>query len=319
VTVYLVRRISGAVGVLLLDVVLVFSLIHFTPGDPARLIVGDERGASANLENVRAQLGLDRPLPEQFYTYVTGLLRGDMGRSFFSREPVLDMLVSRIPLTLALAVVALVIGLVIALPTGVLAAVKRGSVWDQAFMLLAMLGVSMPSFWFATVLMLVFAVVLGWFPVVGSASFAESPGRWLTHLVLPATAIGVAQAALTARMTRASLLEVLRLDYVTLTARAKGLPEWRVILKHALANAAFPIVTIIGMNFAFLLGGVVIIETVFALPGIGSLLINSVARRDYYVIQGVLLFVAAANVLMNVLVDVSYVVIDKRVRYGAAT
>ncbi|MBI2204963.1 MAG: ABC transporter permease [Candidatus Rokubacteria bacterium] len=318
-TVYVVRRIAAAAGVLLLDVVLIFSLIHFTPGDPARLIVGDERGGSANVDKVREQLGLNRPLPAQFAAYIAGLVRGDMGRSFFSREPVFDMLASRVPLTLALAIISLVIGLAVALPTGVLAAVKRGSIWDQAFMLLAMLGVSMPSFWFATVLMLVFAVALGWFPVVGYATFTDSPGRWLWHLVLPATAIGVAQAALTARMTRASLLEVLRLDYVTLTARAKGLPEWRVILKHALANAAFPIVTIVGMNFAFLLGGVVIIETVFALPGVGSLLINSVARRDYHVIQGVLLFVAAANVMMNLVVDLSYVVIDKRVRYGAAT
>jgi peptide/nickel transport system permease protein len=228
------------------------------------------------------------------------------------------MLASRLPVTLGLALISLVIGVAVALPTGILAAVKRGSLWDQGFMLLATLGVSMPSFWFATVLMLVFAVALGWFPVVGYAAFTEAPGKWVQHLVLPAIAIGAAQAALTARMTRSSLLEVLRLDYITLTARAKGLPEWVVVVKHALSNAAFPIVTIIGMNFAFLLGGVVIIETVFALPGLGSLLINSVARRDYYVIQGVLLFVAAANVLMTLLVDLSYVVIDKRVRYGAA-
>lgn len=316
--IYVLRRIAAAAGVLLLDVVFVFSLIHLIPGDPARMIVGDERSSPANVEMVRKQLGLDRSLPEQFYGYVRGLLRGDLGSSFFSREPVVDMLVSRLPVTLGLAVVSLLIGVAVALPTGILAAVKRGSLWDQGFMLLAMLGVSMPSFWFATVLMLVFAVALGWFPVVGYAAFTEAPGKWAQHLVLPAVAIGAAQAALTARMTRSSLLEVLRLDYVSLTARAKGLPEWVVVVKHALSNAAFPIVTIIGMNFAFLLGGVVIIETVFALPGLGSLLINSVARRDYYVIQGVLLFVAAANVLMNLLVDLSYVVIDKRVRYGAA-
>ena len=316
--IYVVRRIAAAAGVLLLDVVFVFSLIHLIPGDPARMIVGDERSSPAHVEMVRKQLGLDRSLPEQFYGYVRGILRGDLGSSFFSREPVVDMLASRLPVTLGLALISLVIGVAVALPTGILAAVKRGSLWDQGFMLLAMLGVSMPSFWFATVLMLVFAVALGWFPVVGYAAFTEAPGKWVQHLVLPAIAIGAAQAALTARMTRSSLLEVLRLDYITLTARAKGLPEWVVVVKHALSNAAFPIVTIIGMNFAFLLGGVVIIETVFALPGLGSLLINSVARRDYYVIQGVLLFVAAANVLMTLLVDLSYVVIDKRVRYGAA-
>jgi peptide/nickel transport system permease protein len=317
-TAYVSRRILAAVGILLLDVVLVFSLIHLIPGDPAQLMVGaDERSAAGNLDKVRQQLGLDRPLPEQFVGYVSGLVRGDLGTSFFNNQSVFDMLVTRIPTTFALALLSLLIGLAVALPCGVLAAVKRGSVWDQGFMLLALLGVSMPSFWFATVLMLVFAVGLGWLPVVGYVNFGDSPQGWLRSLILPAAAIGFAQAALTARMTRSSLLEVLRQDYVALTARAKGLSERVVVLKHALANAAFPIITIVGMNFAFLLSGVVIIEMVFALPGVGSLLINSVSRRDYHVIQGVLLFVAAANVLMNLVVDIAYVLIDKRVKYAA--
>jgi peptide/nickel transport system permease protein len=315
---YVSRRILAAVGVLLLDVFFVFSLIHLIPGDPAQLMVGaDERGGGGNLDRVRKQLGLDRPLPAQFADYVTGLVRGDLGTSFFNNQSVFEMLITRIPMTFALALLSLLIGLAVALPCGVLAAVKRGSLWDQGFMLMALLGVSMPSFWFATVLMLVFAVGLGWLPVVGYVNFTDSPHGWFRSLILPATAIGFAQAALTARMTRSSLLEVLRQDYVALTARAKGLSERAVILKHALANAAFPIITIVGMNFAFLLSGVVIIEMVFALPGIGSLLINSVSRRDYHVIQGVLLFVAAANVLMNLLVDIAYVLIDKRVRYAA--
>jgi peptide/nickel transport system permease protein len=315
---YVRRRILAAVGVLLLDVVLVFSLIHLIPGDPAQLMVGaDERSAAGNLDKVRQQLGLHRPLPEQFAEYVSGLARGDLGTSFFNNQSVFDMLITRIPTTFALALLSLLIGLVVALPCGVLAAVKRGSLWDQGFMLLALLGVSMPSFWFATVLMLVFAVGLGWLPVVGYVNFGDNPQGWLRSLILPAVAIGFAQAALTARMTRSSLLEVLRQDYVALTARAKGLSERAVVLKHALANAAFPIITIVGMNFAFLLSGVVIIEMVFALPGIGSLLINSVSRRDYHVIQGVLLFVAGANVLMNLVVDIAYVLIDKRVRYAA--
>ncbi len=313
---YVGRRTLAALGVLLLDVIFVFSLIHLIPGDPAQMIVGDERGAGGNLDRVRRQLGLDRPLAEQFLAYAGALLRGDLGTSFFSNEPVSRMLLARIPVTFVLAVLSLLISVAIALPCGVLAAVRRGSAWDQAFMLLAMFGVSMPSFWFATVLMLLFAVWLGWFPVVGYVGLFESPTAWIRHLALPAAAIGFAQAALTARMTRSGLLDVLRQDYVALTARAKGLAEWRVILKHALANAAFPIVTIVGMNFAFLVSGVVIIEMVFALPGVGSLLINSVARRDYHVVQGVLLFIAAANVLMNLLVDLSYVVIDKRVRYA---
>ena len=224
------------------------------------------------------------------------------------------MLLARIPVTFSLAVISLLIAMVIALPMGIMAAVKRGSIWDQSFMLLAMFGVSMPSFWLALVLMLIFAVRLGWFPVVGM--FFATPADWVRNLTLPALATGFAQSALIARMTRASLLEVLRQDYVALTARAKGLPSWKVILKHALPNAAFPIVTVIGMSFAYLIGGVVIIETVFALPGVGNLLIDSVSRRDYHVVQGVLLFIASLNVLMNLLVDISYALIDKRVKYN---
>lgn len=314
---YIVKRIASALVILFLDVVLIFSLIHLTPGDPALMIVSGEMGVNAeNVELVRRELGLDKPLPVQFYDYLRGLLRGDMGRSFFNNQPVFEMLVARIPMTFTLALVAMLIGLVIAIPSGILAAVKRGSIWDQVFMFLAMFGVSMPAFWLALILMLIFAVELGWFPVVGYVSLFKNPFEWIRHLALPALAIGFAQSALKARMTRSSLLEVLRQDYVALTARAKGLPRWKVIIKHALPNAAFPIVTVVGMSFAYLLGGVVIIEMVFALPGVGNLLIDSVARRDYHVIQGVLLFIATANVAMNLLVDISYAMIDKRVRYG---
>lgn len=315
--VYIIKRILSALGIMLLDIVLVFSLIHLTPGDPALMIVSGERTADTqNLEAVREQLGLNKPLPVQFYEYFTGLLKGDMGKSFFTNEPVFDLLLSRIPVTFTLAFLALIIGIIIAVPSGILAAVKRGSVWDQLFMFLAMFGVSMPGFWLALILILVFAVELGWFPVVGYVNFFQNPFDWIRHLALPALAIGFAQSALKARMTRSSLLEVLRQDYVALTARAKGLSAWKVILKHALPNAAFPIITVIGMSFAYLLGGVVIIEMVFALPGIGNLLIDAVGRRDYHVIQGVLLFIAAANILMNLLVDLAYALIDKRVRYS---
>lgn len=313
---YIAKRIASALVILFLDVVLVFSLVHLTPGDPATMIVGGEMAAMGDVEVVRQQLGLDKPLHTQFFNYFGGLLRGDMGSSYFSNEPIIRMMIARIPMTFTLALVAMLIGLVIAIPSGILAAVKRGSVWDQWFMFLAMFGVSMPAFWLALILMLIFAVELGWFPVVGYVSLFENPGGWVRHLTLPALTIGFAQSALIARMTRSSLLEVLRQDYVALTARAKGLPRWRVIVKHALPNAAFPIVTVVGMSFAYLIGGVVIIEMVFALPGVGSLLINSIMRRDYYVIQGVLLFIAALNVVMNLLVDLSYAVIDKRVRYG---
>ncbi len=313
--VYVLRRIISAFGVLLFDAILVFCLIHLTPGDPAVMIVGGESAYSMdNLEIVRHELGLDKPFHLQLLSYLQGLIRGDMGSSFFSNQPVTKMLLARIPVTLILAVISMIIALAIAIPMGILAAVKRGSFWDQAFMLLALFGVSMPSFWLALVLMLVFSVKLGWFPVVGT--YFSTPGDWVRNFTLPALAIGFAQSALIARMTRASLLEVLRQDYVALTARAKGLPSWKVILKHALPNAAFPIVTVIGMGFSYLIGGVVIIETVFALPGVGSMLINSVSRRDYHVIQGVLLFIAALNVIMNLMVDISYTMIDKRVKYS---
>jgi len=315
---YIAKRIISALGILLLDILLVFSLIHLTPGDPAVMMVGGgEAGISAkNIELVRQQLGLDKPLHLQFVSYVKRLLQGDMGASYFSNEPVLNMMLNRIPMTFALAFISLLIGMVIAIPSGILAAVKRGSIWDQAFMFIAMFGVSMPAFWLALILMLVFAVEFGWFPLVGYISFLKSPDGWIRHLTLPALTIGFATSALIARMTRSSLLEVLRQDYVALTARAKGLPAWKVIIKHALPNAAFPIVTVVGMSFAYLIGGVVIIEMVFALPGVGSLLINSIMRRDYLVIQGVLLFIAATNVVMNLLVDISYAFIDKRVRYS---
>jgi peptide/nickel transport system permease protein len=316
---YIARRILTAIGILFLDILLVFSLIHLTPGDPAVMMVGGGEAAisAKNVELVRQQLGLDKPLHIQLLTYLKRLLQGDMGASYFSNEPVLEMMLARIPMTFALAFISLSIGMVIAIPSGILAAVKRGSIWDQFFMFLAMFGVSMPAFWLGLILMLVFSVKFGWFPVVGYVDFFKNPAEWIRHLTLPALTIGFATSALIARMTRSSLLEVLRQDYVALTARAKGLPAWKVILKHALPNAAFPIVTVVGMSFAYLIGGVVIIEMVFALPGVGSLLINSIMRRDYFVIQGVLLFIVATNVGMNLLVDISYVVIDRRVRYGA--
>lgn len=316
---YIAKRVISSIGILFLDILLVFSLIHLTPGDPAMMIVGGESGVitAKNIEVIRQQLGVDKPLHIQLLTYIKRLLQGDMGSSFFSNEPVIKMIMARIPMTFALAFISLLIGMLIAIPAGILAAVKRGSIWDQGFMFLAMFGVSMPAFWFGLILMLVFAVRFGWFPVVGYISLFDSPAGWVRHLTLPALAIGFAQSALIGRMTRSGLLEVLRQDYVALTARAKGLPAWKVIMKHALPNAAFPIVTVVGMSFAYLIGGVVIIEMVFALPGIGSLLINSIMRRDYLVVQGVLLFIVATNVTMNLLVDLSYAFIDKRVRYGS--
>jgi len=315
-TTYIVRRVLSAFAVLLFDIVLVFFLLHITPGDPAMSIIGGEDvgvvGAD-RLDKLRASLGLDKPLHVQLYTYVGNVLRGNLGRSFRAGQTVTHMMAVRLPATLSVAATAMILGLLIAIPAGIIAAVKRGSLWDQGLMLFAIFGVSVPGFWLGIILVILFCVLLRVFPVVGFST--ASPLAWLMSVTLPTIAIGVRGAALTARMTRSSLLETLGQDYVALTARAKGIRQWSVIMRHALPNAAFPIVTVVGMGFAYLLGGIVIIEMVFALPGLGWLLINSVQSRDYPVIQGILLFMAAMNVTMNLLVDLSYAVIDKRVRY----
>jgi peptide/nickel transport system permease protein len=316
-TTYVAKRLVWFVVVLLVDIVLVFSLLHLTPGDPALLMVGGEAGVQAgvDLDAIRRRLGLDQSYPRQLVTYIGNVVRGDMGRSFFSNQPVFETIVGRVPLTFQLALVSLLIALLVGLPMGIFAALRRNTTWDQGLMIVALLGVSMPNFWLGLLLMLTFAVTLGWLPIVGYVSPTEDVGAWFRHIIMPATALGFSQAALVARITRSSMLEVLRQDYVALTAHAKGLSRWTITIKHALASAAFPVVTVVGLSFAALLGGAVIVEQVFALPGIGSLLINAVSRRDYPMIQGTLLFIAFANVLMNLLVDLSYGLLDPRVRF----
>jgi peptide/nickel transport system permease protein len=316
-TTYVVRRLIWMVVVLVVDIVLVFSLVHLTPGDPALMMIGGEAGVAANvdLDAIRRRMGLDQSLPRQLVSYFGRVVRGDLGQSFFSNQPVFETIMGRVPLTFQLAAVSLAIALVVGLPMGVFAALRRNTTWDQGLMIIALVGVSMPNFWLGLLLMLTFAVTLGWLPLIGYVAPTTDPGAWLRHIIMPASALGFSQAALIARITRSSMLEVLRQDYVALTAHAKGLSTWDITIKHALASAAFPVVTVVGLSFASLLGGAVIVEQVFALPGIGSLLINGVSRRDYPVIQGCLLFIAFANVLMNLLVDLSYGFLDPRVRY----
>ena len=314
---YIARRILSAFLVLLLDIVLVFFLLHLTPGDPAMSIIGGEDVGIASeerVENLRRSLGLDRPLHIQLFSYMGNVLRGNLGTSFRAGQTVTHMMAVRLPATLSLAATALILGLVISIPAGIISAVKRGTAWDQGLMLIAIFGVSIPGYWLGIVLVILFSVTFRIFPVIGFST--ASPMAWLMSITLPTIAIGVRSAALTARMTRSSLLETLGQDFVALTARSKGLRQWSVVMKHALPNAALPIVTVVGMGFAYLLGGIVIIEMVFALPGLGWLLINSVQSRDYPVIQGILLFMATMNVTMNLLVDLSYAFIDKRVRYN---
>jgi peptide/nickel transport system permease protein len=304
-TAYLLRRILIALPTLLGVVVLVFLMVRLAPGDPAVLLAG-EFATPETLEAIRARYGLDRSLPEQFLIYLEALLRGDLGESARSRRPVLEELKTYFPNTLELASAAILVAVLTGIPLGVLAALRPGSGLDLSVMVLALLGVSMPVFWFGLLAILIFSVGLGWFPVAGKGTLA--------HLVLPAITLGINATALLARMTRGTLLEVLSQDYIR-TARAKGLAERVVIFKHALRNALIPVVTVVGLEFGTLLSGAVITETIFAWPGLGQLLVGSILARDYPVVQGAVLLVAITFVLINLLVDLLYATIDPRVRY----
>jgi peptide/nickel transport system permease protein len=312
VTSYLIKRVLALVPVLGVVAVVVFLLIHLTPGDPAAVILGPEASA-ADVAALRAQLGLNDPLYLQFLRWVGGLLQGDLGESLFIRQPVTDVLADALGPTLSLAIMAELLALVIAVPAGIVAARRRGTTVDRAFMGGALLGISVPSFLSGLFLVLVFAVGLGWFPVAGFRPLEEGLGEHLTYLVLPAIALGGLQAALIARTTRSSMLDVLTENYMK-TAKAKGLSERVRIYKHALRNAALPVLTVIGQTFGTLIAGAAVVETVFNIPGIGQLVVNSVERRDFVVIQGVVLLIAVSYVLINLVVDVLYSALDPRLR-----
>jgi len=302
---YAIRRLLIAIPTLFGVVLLVFLMVRLAPGDPAVLLAG-EFATPETLRAIRERYGLDRPLPEQFLLYLGALLRGDLGESARSRRPVLEELKTYFPNTVELAVAAILVALLTGIPLGILAALRPGSGLDLGVMTLALLGVSMPVFWFGLLAILIFSVNLGWFPVAGKGTLA--------HLVLPAVTLGVNATALLARMTRGTLLEVLSQDYIR-TARAKGLRERVVVFKHALRNAMIPVVTVAGLEFGSLLAGAVITETIFAWPGLGQLLVGSILARDYPVVQGAVLLVATSFILVNLLVDLLYAWIDPRVRY----
>ena len=302
---YLLRRILIAVPTLLGVVLLVFLMVRLAPGDPAILLAG-EFATPETLEAIRTRYGLDRPLPEQCALYLGALLQGDLGESARSRRPVLEELKTYFPNTVVLATAAILVALATGIPLGILAALRQGSWLDLGVMVLALLGVSMPVFWFGLLAILIFSVELGWFPVAGKGTLA--------HLVLPAVTLGINATALLARMTRGTLVEVLSQDYIR-TARAKGLAERVVIFKHALRNALIPVVTVAGLEFGSLLAGAVITETIFAWPGLGQLLVGSILSRDYPVVQGAVLLVAFTFTLVNLMVDLLYAWIDPRVRY----
>jgi len=310
---HLLSRLGGMLVVMAIVAVLVFILTRAAPGDPIAVLLGDQATAE-DIARVQKVYGLDQPLPVQFGLWLRELAHGNLGESIFLQRPVTQALWERAEPTALLSLLSIAIAALIGVPCGILSAVYRGKLVDQLFTGFAMLGASVPSFWFGLVLMQIFAVSLGWFPVSGYGEPGASLAARMHCLVLPATVLGVLNSALIIRFTRASMLDVLGEDYVR-TARAKGLPENRVILKHALRNALVPIVTVIGLTVALMIGGAVVTETVFGLPGVGNLVVSAVVRRDYPVIQGALLVVAAIYVVINFLIDLLYTVVDPRVRY----
>ena len=313
-TTYILRRLVMLIPVLLVVAVVVFALVHLTPGDPAAVILGD-RATPEDIARLRDQLGLNDPLPVQFAHWFGNVLRLDFGESIFLGEPVTHALLDRVQPTVLLTFYALCIQLLIGIPAGVAAAVRHNSPLDRALTVVAISGSAIPTFFLGILLILIFAVRLRWLPAGGYVPLGEDPVAHLKSMLLPAFALGFSAAGLLARMVRSSMLDVLREDYVR-TAFAKGMPERLVIILHALRNALIPAVTVIGVSVGALLGGAVVTETVFTIPGMGRLVVQSIARRDYPIIQGAIIAIAMTYVLVNLIVDVLYVYIDPRVRLG---
>jgi peptide/nickel transport system permease protein len=309
---YILKRLLSLIPVLFVVSVVVFLIIHMTPGDPASVMLGPE-ASPREVAELRAELGLDLPLYQQFITWLGGIVQGDFGFSYFMKESVLQAFVSHLGPTLSLAVLAQVFAIVLAIPLGVIAAKRRGSVVDQSFMGLSLVGISVPSFLLGLFLILLFAVELKWLPVAGYKPLSDGLYLHLRYLILPAIALGAMQAALIARMTRSSMLDILNANYIK-TARSKGVKEKIIVFKHALRNAFIPILTVIGQTFGTLVAGAAVVETVFNIPGIGQLIVNSVERRDFEVIQGTIMLVALSYVSINLVIDLLYGVIDPRVR-----
>jgi peptide/nickel transport system permease protein len=311
---YTLRRLVLAVPVMLLVATAVFLLLRLTPGDPAGIILGPDATEERRRE-LRRELGLEDPLPVQYARWLGKVARGDLGQSLFLNKPVTAAILERAQPTLLLTILALLVALLIGLPAGVIAARRRGSWVDLGTMAVAMAGIAMPTFWLGLNLIFLFAVTLRWLPVAGYEPLSAGPWRSLRHLILPAVTLGVAQGALLARMTRSMMLETLSQDYVR-TARAKGLVERSVIIRHALRNAFIPLLTVIGLSFAALIGGAVVTEQIFTLPGVGRLLIQAIGRRDFPLVQGTVLVIAALYVLINLVVDLLYAVVDPRIRHS---
>lgn len=313
---YILRRVLLAIVVLLLVSIGVFSIVRLLPGDAVILTLGEFSVLTPEaLENARHELGIDRPFINQYGTWIRGVVRGDLGDSLVTRRSVTGELSKRITLTLHLAVMAMIVGLLIAIPIGILSAIRQDTAADYGGRLFAIMGLSLPDFWMAVVAITFLTIVFQWFPPRGFEPIWIDPWKNLQQLFLPALIIGWRFSAVVMRMTRSCLLEVLREDYIR-TAQAKGLGEQAVIVRHALKNAMIPVVTIVGQQFSLLIGGTVIVEFIFLLPGVGSLTLDAVLLRDYTMIQGAVLFFASVMVFMNLLVDLSYAWFDPRIRYG---
>ncbi|BBK43633.1 ABC transporter permease [Allostella vacuolata] len=312
-TAYIIRRLFATIPVMVVVALFVFLLLHLTPGDPAAIIAGDD-ATPVEIEGVRRRLGLDRPIWEQFGIYAWGLLQGDLGTSIFSNLPVTTLVAQRLEPTVVLALSTLLVAVICAIPLGVVAAWKARTFIDRIVMGFSVLGFAVPVFLVGYVLIYIFSIELRWLPVQGYRPLAQGIDQTFRSVVLPAVALGTTYMALIARITRASMLEVLSEDYIR-TAHAKGVTTKSVLLRHALKNAAVPIVTVIGLGMAALISGVVITETVFNIPGLGRLTVDAILKRDYPIIQGLIIIFAGTKVLINLMIDISYTFFDPRIRY----
>jgi peptide/nickel transport system permease protein len=310
---YFIRRVLATVPVVLMVALFVFSLLYISPGDPAAIIAGDQASPD-DVERIRASLGLDRPFLVRFFEWLWQVMHGDLGTSIFTNLPVSHMIAQRIEPTVSLMTLTLILSLSVAIPMGVIAAWKHGTLIDRVVMMVAVFGYSTPVFVVGYLLAYLFALQLDWLPVQGFTSISQGLIPFLRNLILPAVALGLIYMALIARITRATMLDVLSQDYVR-TAKAKGVEQKGVLFVHALKNAAVPIVTVVGIGFAALIGGAVVTESVFAIPGLGRLTVDAILRRDYPVIQGVVLMFSFTYVLVNLVVDLLYTVFDPRIRY----
>ncbi len=312
---YILKRILWLIPVLFAVSVIVFSIVHLIPGDPATVLLGTEAADPKLLESMRRALGLDQPLHVQYILWLQRIFQGDFGASVTTGRPVLRLILERFPYTVELALYALVLAVILAIPLGTLVAVTHSRTLQLGFQGFTLLGLSVPQFWSGVMFILLFSVHLGWFPIVNFPAFTEDPWGNLRAFFLPALTLALPNAAAIARVVRASVLEVSRQDYV-LTARSKGLREQTVVFKHMLKNAMIPIITLIGIIAGYLLGGVIVVEKVFAIPGLGRLGVDAIVQRDYPVLQGTVLFVVVMFVLVNLIVDVLYVFLNPKIRYG---